>query len=302
MPRPQTAICAESSPFALFLTLRVGRGAAAAEKVRKAAAALPAMAAVGEADGQVSAVGFGAAVWERLFGAARPAELEPFRALRDGRRVAPATPADVFVHIHSSSHDANFMLARRLTEECAGAARVVEEVHGFRHDGGRDLTGFVDGTENPKGRERKAVALVGAEDGAFAGGSYVSVQRWVHDLARWRAVAVAEQEKVIGRTKAGDVELADDVKPPTAHIARVVIEEDGRELEILRHSMPYGTTAEAGLYFVAYARSAHPFRRMLENMVVKDGAGHYDHLMRYTRPVSGASFFCPSLEFLRAAV
>jgi putative iron-dependent peroxidase len=246
----------------------------------------------------VSAIGFGASAWPRLFGGNPPAGLVPFAALSDGTRTAPATPADVLLHIHSESHDANFALARAVIERLTGAVTTVEEIHGYRRPGNRDLTGFIDGTENPKGDERPEAALVGDEQAEFAGGSYVSVQRFVHDLVRWERMPVAEQEAVIGRTKADDVEMDDEVKPPTAHIARVVIEEDGQELQILRHSLPYGTTGEHGLYFIAYGRSPHPFRRMLERMVLAGEDGHYDHLLDYTRPVTGAAFFVPSIDFL----
>ncbi|MGE5547038.1 MAG: Dyp-type peroxidase [Solirubrobacterales bacterium] len=299
--RPQTAILPEGEDFAIFLTFTLVDGCDPAV-IRRAAARLPALtAAVAERTGEPglsSAVGFGAGVWPGLFGAARPAELAPFATVAAGDRAAPATPADLFVHIHSPRHDANFALARTVAATLGKEVRLVEEIHGFKHLGGRDLTGFVDGTENPKGDERPDAALVGAEDPAFAGGSYVSIQRWVHQLCRWETLSLAEQEAAIGRTKDGDEELDDGAKPPSAHIARVVIEEDGEELQVVRHSMPYGTTSEHGLYFVAYGRSPAPFRRMLERMVLPDETGAYDRLMDFSRPVTGASFFVPSLEFL----
>ncbi|TAN59091.1 MAG: Dyp-type peroxidase [Magnetospirillum sp.] len=298
MPQPQSAICAETGAFGLFLTLTLAGGEDAA--VRRALAAIPELttASAGRLDepALVSSVAIGSAAWPRLIGDGGPAGLAPFQALADGARRAPATPGDLFIHIHSPRHDANFVLARRIMDSLGHHVRLVEEVHGFKHQGGRDLTGFVDGTENPKGDERAEVALVA--DGAFAGGSHVSLQRYVHQLGRWEALAVSDQEAVIGRTKADDEELAAAVKPPTAHIARVVIEEDGRELEILRHSLPYGTTAEAGLYFVAYGASPAPFRKMLERMVLRDPDGHYDRLLEFSQPVTGVSFFAPSLDLL----
>ena len=300
MGTAQSAICPEAGPFGIFITLRLAGGPTAVAACRRGLAQLPERLAGAAANqpGLVAAIGIGAACWPSLVGAPAPRELVPFEPLAAGHRVAPATAADLFLHIHSDSHDTNFMLARAVLGDLGPAVSLVEEVHGFRHLEGRDLTGFVDGTENPKGDDRAAVALVGDEDPAFAGGSYVSVQRWVHDLGRWEKLPVPEQEGVIGRTKADDVELADDVKPPTAHIARVVIEENGAELELLRHSMPYGGTAEAGLYFVAYGRRPHAFRRMLERMVLPDDDGLYDHLMDYSRPVTGAAFFVPPLETL----
>ncbi len=300
MPQPQSAICAETGSFGLFLTLTLARGDDGA--TRRALAAIPdqtrSVAGQFDAPTLVSSVAIGHAAWPRLVGASMPAGLVPFEALEDGPRRAPATPADLFIHIHSPRHDANFALARRIMAGLGAQVRLVEEIHGFKHQGGRDLTGFVDGTENAKGDERAGVALV--PDGPFAGGSFVSLQRYVHQLARWETLSICDQEAMVGRTKLDDLELADDVKPPTAHIARVVIEEDGAELEILRHSLPYGTTAEAGLYFVAYGSSPAPFRKMLERMVLRDADGHYDRLLDFSQAVTGAAFFAPSREVLEA--
>lgn len=298
MPQPQSAICPETGAFGLFLTLTIpGHDHGA---MRPLLAAIPdltkTLAAQMDEPALVSSVAIGAALWPRLMSIGMPEDLAPFQALSDGPRHAPATPADLFIHIHSPRHDANFALARRIMDALGPHARLVEEIHGFKHQGGRDLTGFVDGTENPKDEERAEVALI--PHGPFAGGSFVSIQRYVHQLRRWDGLAVSDQEAVIGRSKPDDQELDDSVKPPTAHIARVVIEEDGAELEVLRHSLPYGTTAEAGLYFVAYCASPGPFRKMLESMVLRDAQGHYDHLLDFSQPVTGAAFFAPSLEML----
>jgi putative iron-dependent peroxidase len=296
MTRPQSAICAEGGAFGLFLTLVLADGDLA--PVRRVLAALPAMTeAVAAQMGEpalVSSVALGAACWTRLTGRECPEGLVPFAPLTEGSRKAPATPADLFLHIHSPRHDANLMLARRVMGALGAHVRLVEEVMGFRHLKNRDLTGFVDGTENPEGDERAEVALV--KDGPFAGGSFVSIQRYVHDLPRCEALSLPDQEAAVGRCKESDEEMA--VKPPFAHIARVVIEEDGEELEILRHSMPYGTTSEHGLYFIAYGASPAPFRKMLERMVLSAGDGHHDRLLDFTRAVTGASFFSPSVEVL----
>ncbi|RAU21008.1 peroxidase [Paramagnetospirillum kuznetsovii] len=299
MAKPQSAICAETGDFGLFLTLVLN--GSAKDGIGRALATLPdltrQMSLEFDEPRLVSAVAIGHDAWRPVMGGAPPADLVPFQPLRDGDREAPATPADLFLHIHSPRHDANFALARRIVDRLGDAVGVVEEIHGFKHKGGRDLTGFVDGTENAKGDERAGVALV--PDGPFVGGSYVSIQRYIHGMRKWESLPVAEQEGVIGRTKETDEELDDTVKPPTAHIARVVIEEDGEELEILRHSLPYGSTGEAGLYFVAYGADPATFRKMLEAMVLADADGHYDHLLDFSRPVTGAAFFAPSLDLLR---
>lgn len=301
MATAQSAICADSGNFGLFITLAVAPGASAG--LRRAAAALPRLTRtladrLGE-PALASALGIGAQAWQAVVGGAKPELLVPFQPLADGDRVAPATPADLFLHIHSPRHDANLVLAREFLRLLGDSAAVIEEVPAYKHLGGRDLTGFVDGTENPEGDERAEVALVA--EGPFAGGSFVSIQRYVHDLSQWEKLPVPEQEQCIGRTKDDDEELGDDVKPPSAHIARVVIEDDGEELEVLRHSLPYGgVTGEKGLYFVAYCADPAPFRRMLEAMVLNDGDGHHDRLLDFTRAVTGASFFTPSVEMLEA--
>ena len=302
MAEPQSAICPETGNFAVYLTLTLCAGADSAAIVRRVAGGLERLTAeIAAETGEpslVSAIGFGAAIWVRLFGQRGPRELAPFEPLSDGPRAAPATPADLFLHIHSARHDVNFLLARRVTCELEGAVHVVEEIHGFKHLGGRDLTGFVDGTENPKGDERALCALIGDEEADFAAGSHVNIQRYVHDLKNWNRQSLEAQEAAIGRTKTDDVELDDDEKPASAHIARVVIEENGEELRIVRHSAPYGTCAEHGLYFVAYGSSPLPFRRMLERMVIRDADGQYDRLLDFSKAVTGAAFFVPSRDFL----
>lgn len=187
-----------------------------------------------------------------------------------------------------------------MTVEFGGLVAVLEEVEGFSYLDSRDLTGFIDGTANPKGEERMEVALIGDEDPDFAGGSYVLAQRYVHDLEKWSRLPVAEQEMVFGRTKPDSTELGEDKKPATAHISRVEIEEDGEELKIVRHSLPYGkASGESGLFFIAYSKDARIFEKMLSRMIGTAGDGLHDHLMDFTRAVSGAIFFVPPLEVLR---
>ena len=137
-------------------------------------------------------------------------------------------------------------------------------MHGFRYFDDRDLTGFVDGTENPLDQDAVDATIVGDEDPSFVGGSYVLVQKYVHDLVTWDALATEEQERIIGRTKLADIELDDGVKPTNAHNALTVIEEGGEEIDILRHNMPFGTASgESGTYFIGYARSPHVLEQML---------------------------------------
>lgn len=304
---PQSGVLREGNSHGLFITLRVDVMAGdTVQRVREACAALPVMTdelgAVEPRDQLSSVVAFGSGAWDQLFPEARPAHLETFRAREQEGRQAPSTPADILLHIRSERRDLNHELARRMRERLGDRVALIEEVPGFRYMDNRDLTGFVDGTENPEGDERAEVALVGSEDEAFAGGSYIGMQRYIHDLTRWDHLNVSEQELIMGRTKPDDTELPKGVKPATAHISRVVIEEDGGELEVLRHSMPYGSTDESGLVFIAYGNSPEPFERMLDRMIYADGEDLYDHLLDYTRAVTGCAFFAPSRGFLEGLV
>lgn len=304
MPQPQAGIIPEPNPNALFLILRVHDPRTNGPAVAKVAAGVPALTEkVGAIDPKaklVCTVSFGSEFWDVISPSKRPAGLRPFTVIAAEGRSAPHTGGDLLFHIISKRADLNFELALRLRNQLGEAVDVMDEVHGFRYLDSRDLTGFIDGTENPKGKARAAVALIGAEDPAFVGGSYVFTQRYVHNLKQWATVPQPEQEKVIGRKKRDSKELSEKTKPPTAHISRVVIAEQGEELEIVRHSFPYGTVSEAGLFFIAYTKSLDIPEKMLSRMLGTTGDGMHDHLMDYTRAVSGATFFAPSLTVLRS--
>ncbi len=244
--------------------------------------------------------GIAAGAWDRLTGLPRPAGLHPFRELRAGGRNAVSTPADLLFHIRATRMDLCFELAGQIAERLAGAATIVDEVHGFSYFDERDLLGFVDGTENPAGAAAARAAIVGAEDPAYAGGSYVIVQKYVHDLAAWNALPVEEQEKIIGRTKLADIELDDAVKPSSAHNALTTITVDGEEVKIVRDNMPFGHVGagEYGTYFIGYARSPATTEQMLENMFVGSPPGNYDRILDFSTAVTGALFFVPSQSLL----
>ena len=258
MGQPQSGVLPEANRSANLVTLLVEPGEAAASVVRQALANLPALGdEIAKIDPEArlsNVIGIGAEAWDRIYPSARPDQLLPFTPLQDGGRQAPATAADLFLHLRAERFDLCFELARRWVKGLGGAVQVVEEVHGFRYMDSRDLTGFVDGTENPKDEHRAEVALL--PQGPFAGGSYIDIQRYIHDLAAWNSLNVTQQEQIIARTKQTDEEFATEDKPETAHIKRVSIKEDGESLEILRHSMPYGTVSEHGLYFISYAGPA----------------------------------------------
>jgi putative iron-dependent peroxidase len=247
----------------------------------------------------VASIGFQA--WDRLFSGPRPAELHPFEELNGPRHVAPATPGDLLFHIRAETMDVCFELAGRIVDAMDGAITVVDEVHGFRFFDNRDLLGFVDGTENPDGRLAEASVFVGGQDADFEGGSYVIVQKYVHDMASWNSLSVTEQERVIGRTKLDDIEMDDDVKPANSHIAlNVITEDDGTERKIVRHNMPFGEVgkAEFGTYFIGYAATPDVTETMLRNMFLGDPPGNTDRILDFSTAVTGGLFFSPTADFL----
>ena len=256
-------------------------------------------------EGGISCVmGFGSDAWDRLFGPPRPAELHPFREIRAGARHAVSTPGDLLFHIRAKRMDLCFELAMQIMARIGDAVSPVDEVHGFRYFDDRDLIGFVDGTENPRGEAAMDAVIVGEEDAAFAGGSYVIVQKYLHDLDRWNALSTEAQERIIGRGKLSDIELDDSVKPTSAHSALTTIVEDGKEIKILRDNMPFGRAAhgEFGTYFIGYSRSPRTIEQMLENMFIGRPPGNYDRLLDYSKAVTGTLFFVPSATFLANVV
>jgi porphyrinogen peroxidase len=301
MPQPVTAPLTRA---AIFLVVTVNPGRENEVAVRSLCADLAGLLrAVGfrEPDGHLSCVmGFGSDLWDRLFGKPRPAELHPFREIRAGSRIAPATPGDLLFHIRAEPMGLCFELAAQIMARLQGAVAPVDEVQGFRYFDNRDLLGFVDGTESPSGQQADQAALIGEEDPAFAGGSYVVVQKYLHDLNTWNALPIETQERIIGRTKLADIELDEAVMPTSSHVALNTIEEDGREIKIVRHNMAFGHAGqgEFGTYFIGYSRSPRTIELMLENMFVGRPPGNYDRLLDVSRAVTGNLFFVPTALFL----
>jgi len=305
-PEPQ-AVVTPLTRAAIFLVVVVDPGGEAEQTVRDLITDLPALVrAVGfrDLDGWLSCVtGLSDNAWGRFAaGWARPAGLHPFREIRAGARHAVATAGDLLFHIRAARADLCFELATQIMARLRGAVTVADEVHGFRYFDARDLLGFVDGTENPTGGDAVDAAIIGADDPAFAGGSYVIVQKYLHDLVAWNAIPVERQEKIVGRTKLADIELRDDVKPSYAHNALTTIEVDGDEIDILRDNMPFGAPGsdEFGTYFIGYARDPATTELMLTNMFVGRPEGNYDRLLDVSRAVTGTLFFVPSAPVLDA--
>ncbi|MGZ4185556.1 MAG: Dyp-type peroxidase [Solirubrobacteraceae bacterium] len=299
-PQPILSIPSEA---AIFLVLTVSEGSEA--DVADVLADVPGIKrSVGfrVPEAELSCVvGIGAHLWDALCAGGRPSGLHPFRELVGPRHTAPATPGDLLFHIRAHRFDLCFELAQRLTERLRGLAVVVDEVHGFRSFDERDVLGFVDGTENPEGAGAAEAVLIGDEEPAFAGGSYVIVQKYVHDLRAWDALSTEEQELVIGRTKLSDLEYPDEDKPPNSHLALNVIEgPDGEEQQIMRFNMPFGRVGadEFGTYYIAYARTSGLIEQMLTNMFLGDPPGNTDRILDFSTAVTGTLFFAPPIELL----
>src|ERR1700687_5491091 len=303
-PALAQAVAAPLSRAAIFLVATLNPGSENRATLRSFCADLSALMRAVEfrdLEGGLSCVmGFGSDAWDRLFGPPRPAELRVFREIHAGGRHAVSTPGDLLFHIRAKRMDLCFELATQIMARIGEAVSVVDEVHGFRYFDDRDLLGFVDGTENPTAQTAIKAAYLGAEDARFAGGSYVIVQKYLHDVASWNALSTEAQERIIGRTKLSDIELDDAVKPTSAHNALTTIIEDGKEIKIIRANMPFGRVGdkEFGTYFIGYARSPRTIEQMCENMFVGRPPGNYDRLLDFSVAKTGNLFFVPSATFL----
>ncbi|MFJ8929624.1 MULTISPECIES: Dyp-type peroxidase [unclassified Streptomyces] len=303
MADPQPVLLTPPAKAAVFLVVTVAPGGEPA--VRDTLEELSGLSrSVGFRDRDAALgciVGIGSTAWDRLFSGPRPRELHPFQALAGPRHLAPATPGDLLFHLRSRRMDLCFELARVIIGRLGSAVTVVDEVHGFKYFDDRDLLGFVDGSENPTGRAAAESVFVGDEDPDFSAGSYVIVQKYVHDMAAWEALPSTEQEKVIGRTKTANIELDDDVKPADSHVAlNTIVDEDGTERQILRENMPFGNVGqgEFGTYFIGYARTPDVTERMLRNMFLGDPPGTHDRILDFSTAVTGCLFHVPSADFL----
>lgn len=291
----QPAILPEAGPFALYVVMKVvGDKRAVIEQCQTLHQTLATLNGQQPEANLRASVAFGKSFWQSLEKGC-PAGFEDFRALGKGDATAPATGGDILLHVNSSRHDLNFYLLRQFLQPIAEAVEVLDETYGYKYLDSRDMTDFIDGTENPKTLEsRSDVALI--KEGDFSGGSFVMVQRFVHNLPAWHRLSVEAQEKVIGRTKPDSIELED--VPANSHVGRVDIKEEGKGLKIVRHSLPYGSvTGDHGLLFIAYCNTQHNFNAMLESMYGETD-GQTDTMLRFTTAVTGAYFFAPSVEML----
>jgi putative iron-dependent peroxidase len=308
VPIEAQSVEAPLSRAAVFLVMEAGGSEAALAGVRDVLGAIGDLVKnVGFRDlnGRLSCVvGIGRALWDRLSPERRPADLRAFPVLRGPVHAAPSTPGDLLFHIRAEREDMTFELERQLLGLIGDAARVVDETVGFRYFDARDLLGFVDGTANPTGAELPDAALIAADaDPQFAGGSYVVVQKYLHDMAAWGRLSTEEQEAIIGRTKLDNVEIDDAAAPRKSHKTLATIEdEDGAELAILRDNMPFGRPGadEFGTYFIGYAARLWVIERMIKRMFVGAPPGAYDRLLDFSTAVTGTTFFVPTAAMLEA--
>jgi putative iron-dependent peroxidase len=250
-------------------------------------------------------VGIGSVLWDRLEFGGRPRELKPFAPIKGAIHSAPSTPGDLLFHIRAERPDLCFELERLILDSLGKSVSVIDESTGFRYFDARDLLGFVDGTANPTGLDLPASALVGGEDQAFAGGSYVVVQKYLHDLGAWRHLPTSTQEQIIGRTKADNIEIDDDDAPRKSHKSlTTIVDENGKEYDILRDNMPFGRPSqnEFGTYFIGYSRYLWVIEKMLQRMYLGDPPGSYDRLLDFSAPLTGTTFFAPTRPTLQALV
>jgi putative iron-dependent peroxidase len=302
-PAPQPVV-SPLTQAAVFLVLTISPGGE--DTVRDL---LPDLSGLGRSVGfrvpegalQVVAA-IGSDAWDRLFSGPRPRELHPFRELTGSRHMAPATPGDLLFHIRANRMDLCFEFATQVMRRLRGAAEVVDEVQGFRYFDERDLIGFVDGTESPGGTVAINAAIVSADDDPdFAGGSYVIVQKYLHDMEAWNAISVEDQERAIGRSKLDDIEMPDEVKPSNSHVAlNTITGPDGEERKIIRANMPFGNPGqdEFGTYYIGYAATPSVTEEMLSNMFIGLPPGNTDRILDFSTAITGCLFFAPCADFL----
>lgn len=302
-PAQEQQVLAAPATAATFLVLTVRRGAESAVRDLLAdAGGLLRSVGFRAPEAHLSQViGIGSKLWDRLYDGPRPRELHPLRQIDGPTHTAVSTPGDLLFHLRAARADLCFELARRLTDRLSGHADVVDEVHGLRYFDERDILGFVDGTENPRGDAAAESVFIDESDPDFAGGSYVIVQKYVHDLASWDALTVEEQEAAFGRHKLSDMEFPDEDKASNSHLTlNTIVDPDGTQRQVVRDNMVFGSVAAAefGTYYIAYSATPSVTEQMLENMFVGVPPGNHDRILDFSTALTGGLFFVPTADFL----
>jgi putative iron-dependent peroxidase len=309
VPIDAQSIDAPLSSAAIFLVVTVADDQSALAKVFSVLDGLDDLVkTVGFRDlsGRLSCIaGIGRDLWDRVDTDTRPKELKRFAPIEGSIHAAPSTSGDLLFHIRSERPDLCFEFERILLDSLGAGVTVIDEVSGFRYFDARDLLGFVDGTANPTGLDLPASALVGDEDADFAGGSYVVVQKNLHDLVAWKRIPTPLQEEIIGRTKIDNIEIDDDDAPRKSHKSlATIVDADGNEFDILRDNMPFGRPGrrEFGTYFIGYSRYLWVIEKMLQRMYIGDPPGAYDRLLDVSAAQTGTTFFAPTRSSLQKLV
>jgi len=243
-------------------------------------------------------MGIGHDAWFRLgLPIPLPKELENFVPIDGGKHTAVATKGDLHFHIRADTTSICYDMAAAIADVLNPAAVSTEEIHGFRYWDSRSILGFVDGTENPHGQDRELFGMIGDDDPVYKGGSYLFVQKYIHNLTAWKVLSIEQQEKVIGRYKSNDIEMADDVKPSNSHIALANI---GDDFKIVRDNMPFGnmSTNEMGTYFIAYSSTFSTVQKMLNNMFIGSPEGNYDRILDFSTAKTGSLYFVPTFNMI----
>lgn len=302
MTQAQKGICAEPNLHALFLTFTVVEDDPQAMRV-KLAKILELFSHFDDEyyEAMVSGIiAIGTNYWYELYPDIIPRELVPFPDIHCEDRNAPNSPGDLLIIIKADRMDICHAIGVEVIQLLTPQVDLFEEVRGFRYLDGRDLMGFVDGTQNPRGMRKLAAALVSDDDPDFAGGSYVHIQRYRHNMHKWQLLPINKQEQIFGRTKTTNTKLAENDIAPFSHAIRASLNsQSSGEVNMLTQNMPYGDMSTQGLYFIACARSPQPFIQMLQSRVVGDEQGHYDKLLDYTTAETGGAFFAPSVTFIK---
>jgi len=243
-------------------------------------------------------MGIGYDAWLRLqLPVSLPKELVNFVPVIGEKHMAVYSKGHLHFHIRADNTSICYDMTAAIAEILDPVAISIEEIHGFRYWDSRSILGFVDGTENPQGQDREVFSMVGDDDPVYKGGSYLLVQKYIHDLTAWKSLTTEQQEKVIGRYKPNDVEMADDIKPSNSHIALANV---GDDFKIVRDNMPFGNMAtnEMGTYFIAYASTFGTVQKMLNNMFIGSPVGNYDRILDFSTAKTGSLFFVPTFNMM----
>ncbi|ETN43813.1 uncharacterized protein HMPREF1541_11137 [Cyphellophora europaea CBS 101466] len=306
VPIESQAVDAPLTCSATFLVLSITDSPGAVDTIKSTLAGIDGLAknvAIRDLNASFACTtGIGSDAWDRVTGLPRPSELHKFREVKGKQHIAVSTPGDLLFHIRAERRDLCFEFERQLMEQLGDAVKMVDETVGFRYFDVRDLLGFVDGTANPVGQAVPNSVVIAGEDANAIGGSYIVVQKYLHDIKGWKNLPVEKQEAIIGRTKLENVELDDapDDQQKAHKTLATIEDEQGNEHDILRDNMPFGNPAkgEFGTYFIGYSRKLWVTEKMLERMFIGDPPGLHDRILDYSTAVTGTTFFAPSASIL----